>query len=566
MDQDWNSAIEAAHVVDDKANISCSSCADIVVVGFGAAGVACALQALEMEQSVVAIDRFGGGGATVASGGVIYAGGGTAPQKDAGIEDSPENMFNYLKMEVGDIINGSTLKDFCEQSAPTIEWMAQHGVDFRSDYYAKKTSYPAPEYFLYHSDNSLIESYKANALPAARGHRGYVPIEQGRKAQNLGGALFDPLKTKAMQLGLELRTYAEARQLVVDKSGAVIGVKILKFSDAATQQRYLALRQKAQRLMTVYPSVLPGFSYFMRKALKVLAQAAELETHRSAEYICADKGVLLSAGGFIFNRKMLKTYAPKYRRSFPLGTDGDNGAGIRLGQTAGGAIGNMDRATAWRFINPPLSFARGMIVNTQGKRFINEMVYGATLGVEMAENHDGKAWLILDKSLVKQALNDVSGKKALAFQKALAKLNVYFGATKAKSIEELAGKIGVNGQALSETLKAYNATGAGDMSDPFGKSSADLAAVNGPPFYAINIGLDAKLFPCPALTLGGLKVNEKTGQVLGEDGAQIKGLFAAGRNAIGIASWNYVSGLSIADGIYSGRRAARAMSKLSPQQ
>ena len=31
------------------------------------------------------------------------------------------------------------------------------------------------------------------------------------------------------------------------------------------------------------------------------------------------------------------------------------------------------------------------------------------------------------------------------------------------------------------------------------------------PFYAIDIGLAAKFFPCPSLTLGGLAVNEKTG-------------------------------------------------------
>ena len=346
----------------------------------------------------------------------------------------------------------------------------------------------------------------------------------------------------------------------------MIGVKVLKFSDAAIQKRYQELRQKAQHLMTIYPSVLPGFSYFMRKAFKVLAQAAELETHRTVHYIRADKGVLLSAGGFIFNRKMLKTYAPKYKRCFPLGTDGDDGAGIRLGQSAGGAIGNMERATAWRFINPPLSFARGMIVNSQGKRFINEMVYGATLGVEMVENQDGKAWLILDKALIKSALNDVSGNKALAFQKALAKLNVYFGSTKAKTIEDLADKIGLDSDALRQTLTVYNNASSGRITDSYGKSSGDIAPLSSSPFYAINIGLDAKLFPCPALTLGGLRVEETSGQVLSEDGQNIKGLFAAGRNAIGVASWNYVSGLSIADGIYSGRRAARAIANVSFQQ
>jgi len=566
LTKNWHSPIESCEVTNNSSDINWNDRADVIVIGLGAAGVACALQALELGQSVIAIDRFDGGGATVASGGVIYAGGGTPLQIEAGFEDTPENMFNYLKLEVGGIVKDSTLKDFCEQSAPTISWMQGHGVDFRSDYWSQKTSYPAPEYFLYHSDNSLIESYKAVAKPAPRGHRGYVPIVQGRKAQNLGGSLFEPLLKSAVARGLKMQSYSEARQLIKDRSGNVIGVKVLKFSDAAIQKRYQELRQKAQHLMTIYPSVLPGFSYFMRKAFKVLAQAAELETHRTVHYIRADKGVLLSAGGFIFNRKMLKTYAPKYKRCFPLGTDGDDGAGIRLGQSAGGAIGNMERATAWRFINPPLSFARGMIVNSQGKRFINEMVYGATLGVEMVENQDGKAWLILDKALIKSALNDVSGNKALAFQKALAKLNVYFGSTKAKTIEDLADKIGLDSDALRQTLTVYNNASSGRITDSYGKSSGDIAPLSSSPFYAINIGLDAKLFPCPALTLGGLRVEETSGQVLSEDGQNIKGLFAAGRNAIGVASWNYVSGLSIADGIYSGRRAARAIANVSFQQ
>jgi len=47
--------------------------------------------------------------------------------------------------------------------------------------------------------------------------------------------------------------------------------------------------------------------------------------------------------------------------------------------------------------------------------------------------------------------------------------------------------------------------------------------------------------------------------VLREDGAPIGGLFAAGRSAVGICSGGYVSGLSIADCIFSGRRAGRAV-------
>jgi len=291
-----------------------------------------------------------------------------------------------------------------------------------------------------------------------------------------------------------------------------------------------------------------------------LEKAKALADMRTEIFIRANKGVVLSAGGFIFNSQMLAHYAPKYTAGYPLGTDGDNGSGIRLGQSVGGVAENMDRITAWRFINPPISFARGMIVNESGQRFINEMVYGATLGVEMAENHNGRAWMILDKDLVKQALDDVKGDKALAFQRALAKLNSYFGAKKSKSARDLARLIGVDEDKLEAQLAEYNNMARGEIADPFEKTQDDIAEIDESKIVAIEISLTAKLFPCPTLTLGGLKVDEATGGVLGSNGKAIKGLYAAGRNAIGVASWNYISGLSIADCVYSGRRAAEALS------
>jgi succinate dehydrogenase/fumarate reductase flavoprotein subunit len=41
----------------------------------------------------------------------------------------------------------------------------------------------------------------------------------------------------------------------------------------------------------------------------------------------------------------------------------------------------------------------------------------------------------------------------------------------------------------------------------------------------------------------------------------IPGLYAAGRNAVGVCSRQYVSGLSIADCVYSGRRAGGAAAR-----
>ena len=74
------------------------------------------------------------------------------------------------------------------------------------------------------------------------------------------------------------------------------------------------------------------------------------------------------------------------------------------------------------------------------------------------------------------------------------------------------------------------------------------------PYYILDISIDSKLAPLPCLTLGGLMVNEETGEVLDQDNQEIPGLYAAGRTAVGICSNIYVSGLSIADCIFSGRR------------
>ena len=50
---------------------------DVLVVGFGGAGASAAIEAASEGVEVMAVDRFGGGGATAISGGVVYGGGGS---------------------------------------------------------------------------------------------------------------------------------------------------------------------------------------------------------------------------------------------------------------------------------------------------------------------------------------------------------------------------------------------------------------------------------------------------------------------------------------------------------
>ena len=134
-------------VVDDVDRAQWDDVADLVVVGLGAAGITAALEARERGAAVVVLDRFEGGGATAISGGVFYAGGGTHIQKEAGVEDTVENMYRYLSMEVQDAVSEETLRDFCETSAATVRWMTDRGVPFLPTLCPVKTPYITPRLY-----------------------------------------------------------------------------------------------------------------------------------------------------------------------------------------------------------------------------------------------------------------------------------------------------------------------------------------------------------------------------------------------------------------------------------
>ncbi len=94
--------------------------------------------------------------------------------------------------------------------------------------------------------------------------------------------------------------------------------------------------------------------------------------------------------------------------------------------------------------------------------------------------------------------------------------------------------------------------------DWLGKLAANIVPLGEGPYYAINCSPHSKGFPPTSLTLGGMLVDERSGQVRGADRPVIEGLYAAGRAAVGMPSNFNVSGLSIADCVFSGRRAGRS--------
>ena len=553
----WGLQIEAPLRVDNPDSFNWNETADLVVVGLGGAGVAAALEAVEHGVEVIALDRYDGGGSSAANGGVFYAGGGTSIQREAGVEDSPEEMYKYLKLEVGDVVEDETLRRFCNESVETVDWLLKHGAKLNSKVWREKTSYPPLEYFLYHPDSSLAAPYAKHAKPAARGHRGFTT--NGKKAWGLGGAIYNPLRDSALKLGMRFHKYAEARQLAVDSAGRAIGVKALQIPAGSDEaKRFGKYVATAAKWFEILPPSFPLASLTYSIGGWYLKRAARIEAqHRQLRWFRARQGVLLSAGGFILNTAMIQHYAPRYAAGLPNGTLGDMGAGIMLGAAAGGRLDLMERISAWRFINPPKAWAQGMLINARGERFVNETLYGASLGDAIMAQPEGKAWIVLDARLRRDAFKQARDPKIVPFQRDVAMVNQLFNSKKAPTLDALADRLGCDRAALKQTVETYNRAARGDAADPFEKRREEVAEIAEGPFYAIDASISSRLLPMPTMTVGGLRVDERTGLVKNNNGATIPGLYAAGRNAVGLCSNVYVSGLSYADCVFSGRNVAR---------
>jgi len=147
---------------------------DVIVCGFGGAGACAAIEASDGGARVLLLERFDGGGATRKSGGVIYAGGGTDPQRAAGVEDSKEQMLAYLRAETSGAVSDEALRQFCEESPEQLRWLERLGLEFEPRVFEAKTTQPPDGYGLYYSVNE-----RQNLLDAAPAPRGHVPTGRG---------------------------------------------------------------------------------------------------------------------------------------------------------------------------------------------------------------------------------------------------------------------------------------------------------------------------------------------------------------------------------------------------
>jgi len=120
----------------------------------------------------------------------------------------------------------------------------------------------------------------------------------------------------------------------------------------------------------------------------------------------------------------------------------------------------------------------------------------------------------------------------------------------ADSLEELAGKTGINPDGLRETVEEYNKA-CETRDELFYKRHEYLRPIKQPKFYA------GRMFPGAYGSLGGIKINYKT-EVVTKDYEVIPGLYAAGTDACSIYGDTYVfvlPGNTMGFALNSGRMA-----------
>jgi 3-oxo-5alpha-steroid 4-dehydrogenase len=471
--------------------MSWSGDVDVIVIGFGIGGGCAAVSAAAAGARVLVLERAAAaGGTTSLAGGHFYLGGGTAVQQATGHVDSPEEMYKYL-VAVSREPELDKIRAYCDGSVEHFNWLEDLGFQFERSYYPGKVVVPPGTEGLSYTGNEKVWPFCEQAMPAPRGHSVPVPGE-------LGGAsmVVDLLVKRADALGVRVQYETGATNLVVD-DGAVVGVAWKHFTETG------AVKAKA---------------------------------------------VVIAAGGFAMNPDMVAEHTPALgqpRRTkhhglvapYILGNPNDDGLGIRLGVSAGGATKYMDELFITAAAYPPEVLLTGLIVNKEGKRFVAEDSYHSRTSAFVLEQPDHTAYLIVDE-----------GHTEMPEMPLIRFLDGY------ETIAELETALGIPAGNVATTLDRYNKFAAAGEDPDFHKQPEYVAPQDNGPWAVFDLSLGRAMYS--GFTMGGLAVTID-GEVRRGDGTAIPGLYAVGACASNIAQdgKGYASGTQLGEGSFFGRRA-----------
>jgi fumarate reductase flavoprotein subunit len=472
---------------------------DVVVVGSGAAGLSAAVEAQESGLKTILLEKR-----PTLGGSSLYIEGTFAVesqfQKGMYVGMSKDDAFKIAMEFNHGRINGPLVRRWINNSGATIDWIVAHGVTI-------------------HDVRTLFVD----------GNRTWHIFKDGQ------GIEFVEKMTQAFKkAGGVVMTETPAKELIMD----------------------------GNRVAGVVASNADGDSVEIK----------------------ASGGVVLAAGGFINNKDMLKKYGidPTYLIIGP--PNGHEGDATKMYEKIGAKLEGMSTHLAigaWLPGKDPNTQLYGMgiypqltavlrqpwmWVSKQGTRFMDEAYAPQWMVTDHAVARVGGYYFSVfdDESreyMIKTGV-DISHSDWVRVGAKLDKLDegltvgqkegyVFKGST----IEELAGKMGVDPAALRKTVEDNNRYAVQGYDEEFPKPRKFIRPVKKGPFWAVR-GQQGTL-----ITLGGPTTTTDM-QVLKQDGTPIPGLYAAGVETGGIFGDSYsllLEGAASSMAMNTGRFAAQAI-------
>lgn len=549
---------------------------DLLIVGSGAGAMTAALVAHDRGATTLLIeksDRYGGNSAM--SGGGLWV-----PNNhlmaSAGISDSPEDAWTYLKGTVGDAVAEDRLRAYLEQAPEMVRYLTER---------SRLRLVALPEYADYYQH-----------VPGCRpGGRSVEPASF--HAGVLGDELLAMREQNPQMLIMNriFMTVFEARTLLTRAPGWI--ALTLKLMARYWLDLPWRLRSRRDRHVAMGNALVAMLRRSLMDRdvplwLETPARELVIEDGRVAGVVAerggrtlrirATRGVVLAAGGFEASQAMRERYLPQPTRAeWSCGNHANTGDAITLGLHAGAALDLMD--DAWwgpttvvpgephaRMLVIEKSLPGSILVDQRGARFVNEAAPYIDVVHAMYRRHSAAtpcvpAYMIFDATFRRKypcgpALQ-ASQQPDWALPKAL---RGFFA--KAPTLAGVAQRLGIDAAGLAATVAAFNqyARTGTDADFHRGETVFDryygdekvrpnpcLAPIDTPPFY----GLAA--YAGELGTKGGLRADARA-RVQRENGEPIPGLYAIGNCSAAVMGRSYPgAGATIGPAMTFGYIAAR---------
>ena len=487
---------------------------DIVIVGAGGAGMTAAITAAAEGKSVVILESqpMVGGNSVRATGGMNA--GKTVYQDEnefaegAGVEKTLKTAAEkYADNETITALAATVAEQWAAyQANPTGYFDSVELMELDTMIGGKGVNDPAlVETLCSNSADAIdwlgeqgITLHSVSSFGGASVKRIHRPVDAEGKTLSVGSYMIPLLEENCQKAGVQMMLNTTATEILTDDNGAAVGIKA---------------------------------------------------TGASGETITINaKAVVLTTGGFGANLDMVVEYKPELKGFMTTNAPGILGQGIKMAQAIGADTVDMDQIQ----IHPTVQYdsaslitegLRGdgaVLINSEGKRFIDEVGTRDVVSAAEIAQTGSYSWLVVDQAMV-----DASS----VIQGYIKKGYTVTGET----YEELGKAMGVDEAAFAETMNTWNGYVEAKNDPDFGRTSF-ANKLDTAPYYAIKVTAGVHH------TMGGLKINTNT-EVLNENGEVIPGLFAAGEVTGGVHGANRLGGNAVADFTVFGRIAGAAASK-----